>query len=94
MDVTSAVPLLRFFFGEASCRNSLTIADMTVLSEVLMLDSEQFNPKKMKRDQLLNAILDKVGADDQDWLCKVRESLAKPEKRKVIGDALDEFILS
>ena len=67
---------------------------MTVLSEVLMLDSEQFNPKKMKRDQLLNAILDKVGADDQDWLCKVRESLAKPEKRKVIGDALDEFILS
>ena len=83
MEVTSDVPLLRFFFGEASCRNSLTIADMTVLSEVLMLDSEQFNPTKMKRDHLL--ILDKVGADDQDWLCKVRESLAKPEKSTVIG---------
>ena len=94
MEVTSDVPLLRFFFGEASCRNSLTIADMTVLSEVLMLDSEQFNPTKMKCDHLLNAILDKVGADDQDWLCKVRESLAKPEKSTVIGDALDEFILS
>ena len=52
---------------------------MTVLSEVLMLDSEQFNPKKMKRDQLLNAILDKVGADDQDWLCKVRNLLPNGE---------------
>ena len=90
----SEVPLLQFFLQERTFRNSLTVADLTMLAEVFKLTNEKFDPKKMNREKQLNAILDYVGQDNLEWLDKVKASLSEPAKEKKIGDSLDEFILS
>lgn len=78
----SEVPLLQFFLQERTFRNSLTVADLTMLAEVFKLTNEKFDPKKMNREKQLNAILDYVGQDNLEWLDKVKASLSEPAKEK------------
>ena len=88
------VPLLKCYFEDVQCLKGMTIADMSLLNEALKLPLEDFNPKTMKRDGLLHALLDKIGDNDDAWIATVKEALQKPPKQKVIGDALDEYLLS
>ncbi|CAK9082474.1 unnamed protein product [Durusdinium trenchii] len=46
LTVHSSAPLLKHFLQNPRCQSSLTIADMTLVSEVLGMDTSVFDPKK------------------------------------------------
>ncbi|CAK9095553.1 unnamed protein product [Durusdinium trenchii] len=94
MAPTTSQPLLKAFFGNMQCQKSVTIPDMALLAEVLTMPEELFNVKRMRRDQLLHALVDKIGANDEPWVKKTKELMQTPIKRKNIGDVLDELVLS
>ena len=90
---TETVPLLIFFFGSISHQNSLTVADLLLLGEVMNLDQEEFNNKKLLRTQMVHALLDRISSDPA-WIDEVKAAMKKPVKEKLIGDSLDEFVLA
>ena len=86
----ATLPLLMRFMEVPSNRNSLTVANMLSLAEVLQLNNVD-ELKKLKRDDLFHTLLDNVGQGDQEWISKIK---ASKEKVRTIGDTLDEYILS
>eukprot|EP00435_Cladocopium_sp_Y103_P043574 s167_g12.t1 len=90
----SEQPLLQFFLQDRTCRNSLTVADLTMLAEIFNLSKDEFDAKKMNKEKQLLAILQYVGRDSKEWCDKVTASLSLPAEEKKIGDSLDELILS
>ena len=94
MAPTTSQPLLKAFFGNMQCKKSVTIPDMALLAEVLTLPEELFNVKRMRREEPLHALVDKIGANHEPWVKKTKELTQTPIKRKNIGDVLDELVLS
>lgn len=92
MVAKATLPLLMRFMEGKSNRNSLTVADMLTLAEVLEFNENEV--KKLKRDELLHTLLDRIGEADTDWVLKIKELMKKPEMPKTLGDTLDEYILS
>jgi hypothetical protein len=91
---TDTVPILKYYFGNTSHQNQLTVADLILLAEVMNLNKEDFNPKKLLRVEMVHCLLDKISPEDHEWIDKVKASMKKPQAQKTIGDCLDEFILS
>ena len=83
-------PLLKFFCASASRLNGLLVVDLQMVGSYLGLTAEEM--KRLKKKDLTHKLLDLIGGEDAAFIAKVKADLEKPEKTKVIGDALDEFV--
>ena len=87
---------MKYVLQDIPKQRSLTIEGLKVMAEVLSLDGSKFNPGKMKKEQLVHALIDHVGGDDDMWNQEMKLAMDRQplKKKKVIGSALDEVILA
>ena len=88
-DESKTESLLKFFLRSESCRKNLLVIDMKVLGQHLQIPDF---PKKSLRQDLMLALADFAADGDCDYVAQIKADMEKPEKAKVIGDALDEFV--
>ena len=88
-DEAKTESLLKFFLRSASMRKSLLVADMKLLGQ--FLDIPDF-PTKSLRNDLLLALVNYAANGDSEYVEQIEIDMQKPEKPKVIGDPLDEFV--
>lgn len=81
-------PLLKFFFADVARHKLLNVKDLQMLCDFMNIDTA-----KLKRPDLIDKIVNEVGGDDAEYIAKIKADMQKPEKTKIIGDALDEMVL-
>ena len=92
-DPVQTEPLLKFYLRDKSLHKNLLVADLKYLGAFLGLSGFGDDDKRVRKD-LMHAIIDFVGKDDNEYITKVKAAMELPDIPKTVGGALDEFVLS